>query len=85
MAISYIIRHLEIDVSTVKGDYILPTKPNNATLKWMGYIKQGNEWRKKLEIGPQRIRREAKESKEAEQAQQARAGSSSQPSAPQDF
>ena len=67
--IAYIIRHLEIHVSTVKGDCILPTKVDNATLKRIGYIKQGNEWRKKLEIGPQRIRRQAKERREAEQAQ----------------
>ena len=64
--IAYIIRHLEIDVSTVKRDYILPIKADNATLKRMGYIKQRNEWTKKLKISPQRIRRQAKERKEVE-------------------
>ena len=47
--IAHILKSLEIDLSVVKGDYILPTKANHATLKRIGYIKQGNEWRKKLE------------------------------------
>ena len=66
--IAYIIKHLEINVSVVKGDYIIHTKADNATLKQMWYIKQGNEWRKKWETGPHRIRREARERKEAKLA-----------------
>ena len=83
--IAYILRKLEVDVSAVKGDYILPTKADNATLSRMGYIKQGGEWRKKPETGAQRIRRQARERREAEQPQQVGEGSSPQQEIPQDF
>ena len=59
--IAHIIKVFEIDISVVKGDYILPTKADSATLSRMGYIKQGSEWRKKLKTDPQRLRKEAKE------------------------
>ena len=36
------------------------------TLKRMGYIKQGNEWRKRLETRPQKLMREARERKQVE-------------------
>ena len=59
--ITHILKFLEIIVFVIKGDYILPTKANSATLKRIRYIKQGNEWRKKLETSPQRLIREARE------------------------
>ena len=40
--IAYILKELKVDVMLIKRDYILPTKANNATLKNIGYIKQGN-------------------------------------------
>ena len=50
--IAYILKYLEINGFVIKGDYIPPAKANSATFKRMGYIKQGNEWRKKLETCP---------------------------------